>query len=69
MLFSIILNNEEGLKVIDNKGYFNNKEVRDEIENIFILYLKENKIDILKFNEIIFRNYIQNFFLDHHYFE
>ena len=69
LLFSIILNNEEGLKVIDNKGYFNNKEVRDEIENIFILYLKENKIDILKFNEIIFRNYIQNFFLDHHYFE
>ena len=62
LLFSIILNNEESLKVIDNNGYFNNKEVRDEIENIIILYLKENKIDILKFNEIIFRNYIHKCF-------
>ena len=62
LLFSIILNNEESLKIIDNNGYFNNKEVRDEIKNIFILYLKENKIDILKFNEIIFKNYFHKCF-------
>ena len=62
LLFSIILNNEECLKIIDNNGYFNNKEVRDEIKNILTLYLKENKIDILKFNEIIFTNYIHKCF-------